>query len=196
MILLCIAMESEMKYIVKHKSFKSKLILTGIGKVNAGAHLAESIARNHVEKIINLGFAGASTGYQVGDLVLIENARYHDFDLSMFGYEKGQVPGCPAVFQTDHQLIEDVLKHYPNIQRGNLFTGDYFMTHNLEHRAVVDMEGAALYQVAEAFNIPIVSVKVISDIIGQGDTQAYDIFDADQGAKKLEEVYLKLMMEA
>jgi nucleoside phosphorylase len=57
------------------------------------------------------------------------------------------------------------------------------------------MEGAALYQVAHAQNIPIVSIKVISDIIGQGDTQAYNTFDADKGAKLLEEVYLKLLME-
>lgn len=195
MILVCIAMEDEMTYILKHKSFKSKLILTGIGKVNAAAHLAESIARNHVEKIINLGFAGASKGYQVGDLVLIERAKYHDFDLSMFGYDHGQVPGCPAYFQSDTELIEDVLKAFPNIKRGYLYTGDYFMTHHLDQQVIVDMEGAALYQVAHAQNIPIVSIKVISDIIGQGDTSAYDKFDAELGAKKLEEVFLKLIKE-
>lgn len=195
MILLCIAMEDEMAYIVKHRSFNTKLILTGIGKVNASSHLAESIARNHVEKIINLGFAGASKGYEVGDLILIERARYHDFDLSMFGYEKGQVPGCPPFFTSDDELIEEVLKVYPHIKRGDLYTGDYFMTHDLDKKVIVDMEGAALYQVANAQNIPIVSIKVISDIIGQGDTQAYNTFDADKGAKLLEEVYLKLLME-
>ena len=44
-------MEDEMAYIVKQKSFNTKLILTGIGKVNASSHLAESIARNHVERL-------------------------------------------------------------------------------------------------------------------------------------------------
>lgn len=195
MILVCIAMKDEMTYIVKHKSFKSKLILTGIGKVNASAHLAESIARNHVEKIINLGFAGASKGYEVNDLVLIETARYHDFDLSMFGYEKGQVPGFAPFFHSDNDLVEEVLMHYPHIKRGHLYTGDYFMTHDFDNKVIVDMEGAALYQVAFSHNIPIVSVKVISDIIGHGDTKAYDKFDTDKGAKLLEEVYLKLISE-
>ncbi|MBN2267923.1 MAG: 5'-methylthioadenosine/S-adenosylhomocysteine nucleosidase [Acholeplasmataceae bacterium] len=195
MILCCIAMEDEMKYIVNHRSFNTKLILTGIGKVNAASHLAESIARNHVEKIINLGFAGASNGYEVGDLVLVERASYHDFDLTMFGYEKGQVPGCPSYFQSDHELVEDVLKKYPHIKRGELFTGDYFMTHDLDHKVIVDMEGAALYQVAHAFNVPIISIKVISDIIGHGNTEAYDTFNAEHGAKLLEEVYSKLILE-
>ena len=53
---------------------------------------------------------------------------------------------------------------------------------------------AALYQVANAQNIPIVSIKVISDIIGQ-EIHKHNTFDADKGAKLLEEVYLKLLME-
>ena len=195
MILVCVAMHDEIKYIKLHRSFSSKLILTSIGKVNAAMHLSESLARNHVKKIINLGFAGATKDYQVGDLVLIDHAMYHDFDLSLFGYQKGQVPGYPPVFHSDDTLTQMVLDKFPSIKRGDLFTGDFFMSKDLDRPMIFDMEGAALYQVAHRDHTPIVSIKVISDIVGTGDATNYHKFDVDHGAKVLEEVYRKLIME-
>ena len=195
MILLCIAMPEEMTYIKDKKSFSTKLILTGIGKVNAAMHLAESLARNHVDHIINLGFAGATKEYRVGDLVMVEHAQYHDFDLSVFGYKKGQVPGYPVIFPSNHDLMEGVLNKFPNIKRGHLYTGDYFMTEDLNQPMIFDMEGAALYHVAHRDHIPILSIKVISDIVGRGDASEYHAFDQDQGAKQLFDVYKRLILE-
>lgn len=193
MILVCIAMESELEEIKKYRFFSSKYILTGIGKVNASMHLAESIARNHISKIYNFGFAGATNNYKVGDVVLIEDAYYHDFDLSMFGYKVGQVPRYPEFFSSDKELVNKVKALYPNIKTGDLYTGDYFTTEHNEGNKVFDMEGTALYQVAYKENIPIVSIKVISDIVGSNDTKEFLEFNHKMGAKKLEEVYLKLM---
>lgn len=193
MILVCVAMKSELEEIKKHRFFSSKYILTGIGKVNASMHLAESIARNHIKKIYNLGFAGGTNKYNVGDVVLIENASYHDFDLSMFGYKVGQVPGFPEKFSSDKNLVEKVKALYPNIKTGDLYTGDYFTTKDANGYKIYDMEGAALYHVAYKENIPIVSIKVISDIVGSNDVDEFLEFDQNKGAKLLEDIYLKLM---
>ena len=50
--------------------------------------------------VINTGSAG---GYDpklnVGDLVISSEVRHHDVDVTVFGYEYGQVPQLPAAFQ-------------------------------------------------------------------------------------------------
>jgi adenosylhomocysteine nucleosidase len=37
--------------------------------------------------------------FEVGDVVVVKEVSYHDFNLTMFGYEKGQVPGLPSIFE-------------------------------------------------------------------------------------------------
>ena len=82
------------------------LLKSGIGKVAAamGATLLLEICKPDV--IINTGSAGglAST-LKVGDIVISDETRYHDADVTAFGYEYGQLPGCPAGFKADDKLI-------------------------------------------------------------------------------------------
>jgi len=196
MILFVAAMKEEVKLFYSHKSDEVKVLLTGIGKVNAAMFLTDFLAKNHVDAIYNLGFAGATEPYEVGDLVLIKDVAYHEFDLSIFGYEKGQVPGFPAHFSSDEKLIKHVLTHYPLIKTGNLLTGDYFMTAKQERPCILDMEGAALYQVAHQYKTPIVSIKVVSDVMGMTDHyQSYKKFEAQIGAELLNSVFEKLIKE-
>ncbi|MBU1142788.1 MAG: 5'-methylthioadenosine/S-adenosylhomocysteine nucleosidase [Firmicutes bacterium] len=190
MILVVLAMKEEAKEILENQSFNKKVLLTGIGKVNAASQLAAFLATNKVDAIYNLGFAGASKPYVVGDVVLIEQASYHDFDLTLFGYKKGQVPGFPEVFLSSKKLIEDAKQKIHNLKTGQLFTGDYFMTEEKEESFVVDMEGAALYHVAFEKNIPILSIKVISDVMGMDNHfDSYKKFESEVGAKTLLEIY-------
>jgi len=196
MILVVAAMKEEIKDIIQHELPTVKVILTGIGKVNAAQSLAEAITKYHVDAVYNLGFAGATAPYQVGDIVLIEEALYHDFDLSLFGYAKGQVPGCPATFLADKNLIGQVKNKFPDIKTGKLFTGDYFMTETKKESYLADMEGAALYQVAHKKQVPIVSIKIISDVIGMDNHyKEYKKFEASVGAEVLKDIYLKLFLE-
>jgi adenosylhomocysteine nucleosidase len=67
------------------------------------------------------------------------------------------------------------------------------MTREYEQPIVVDMEGAALYQVAYFYKIPILSIKVVSDIIGMKDHLVhYKKFEQDQGAIALRIIYQTL----
>ncbi len=190
MILVVLAMKEEAKEILENQTANKKVLLTGIGKVNAASQLSTFLATNKVDAIYNLGFAGASKPYQVGDIVLIEQAKYHDFDLTLFGYKKGQVPGLPEIFLSSTKLVEETKLKMKSIKTGRLFTGDYFMTEEIEDSFVVDMEGAALYHVAYQSKIPIVSIKVISDVMGMDDHyDSYKKFEREFGAKTLLEIY-------
>ena len=194
MILLITAMESEMKGIVLNPHPKIKIVQTGVGKVNASYVLSRELAKHSYELILNLGLAGATNPFIPGDFVLIKDATYHDFDLTMFGYQKGQVPGYPTQFQSDPLWMNKIIEKVKGLKIGSLYTGDCFMTKGFSDHMVFDMEGAALYQVAHAYQVPIVSLKVISDIVGsQEHIQNYTHFESQQGAFKLLEIYQRFI---
>ncbi|PKK96293.1 MAG: 5'-methylthioadenosine/adenosylhomocysteine nucleosidase, partial [Tenericutes bacterium HGW-Tenericutes-3] len=61
---------------------------------------------------------------------------------------------------------------------------------------ILDMEGAALYQVAYQYKTPIVSIKVISDVMGmENHYQSYKKFEANKGAELLKDVFEKIIKE-
>lgn len=193
MILIVAAMQEEIKDIAKSILPNTHVIVTGVGKVNAAMRLTEALQKERVEAIINVGFVGATNEYQVGELVVVKQAKYHDFNLSMFGYKRGQVPGYPACFESDLNWMVNLKKRLLNIKEGFLLTGDYFMTEKVKGSYVFDMEGAALYQVAHHYQIPMLSVKVVSDIVGmENHIDHYKKFEAEQGSITLKEVYTTL----
>lgn len=191
--LIISAMQSEIKDIIPVIKPDIHLLVTGVGKVNAAMKLAEVIQKESIEVIINLGFAGASGDYHVGDVVLIDDARYHDFDLTMFGYQKGQVPGNPPYFESDDPWYNQIITKIPELKTGHLLTGDCFMTQISEGNFIYDMEGAAFYQVAHHYHIPIISVKVVSDVMGMDKhLESYQSFEEQKGSHLLLNVYQTL----
>ncbi|MBE0700258.1 MAG: 5'-methylthioadenosine/S-adenosylhomocysteine nucleosidase, partial [Acholeplasmataceae bacterium] len=169
--------------------FDTYLLVTGIGKVNAASRLAYVLATQPVDTIYNIGFAGATTPFQIADVVLIEEACYHDFDLTLFGQQKGQVPGCPPRFSSDLNLIKDVKAKIKNLKTGQLYTGDKFMTEVIETSFLADMEGTSLFQVAFQHQKPIISIKIVSDIIGSNDhINTYKAFESSIGSSLLKQV--------
>lgn len=191
MILVVIAMQEEADVILHHPLPDVKVVLTGVGKVNAASKLTEAILTYKVDKILNVGFAGASGNFNVGDVVYVKRAMYHDFDLTLFGYQKGQVPGYPSFFTTDERWGN--IDHYA-FKSADLYTGDYFKTDQQDTSCLYDMEGTALFQVAHRFNIPILSIKVVSDLIGSAaHFESYRRFEASEGAKCLFDVYQKIL---
>jgi adenosylhomocysteine nucleosidase len=155
--------------------------------------LTEFLSNHNVDHIVNIGFAGGNIAYEVNDIVIVEKATYHDFDLSLFGYKKGQVPGYPETFMSSTYLLDKVKSALPEAKTGHLFTGDYFMTDKVDEPSVFDMEGTSLYQVAWHFKIPMISVKLISDVLGMDDHyNSYKTFEQTKGAKMLHDIYKKI----
>ncbi len=108
------------------------LLKSGIGKVAAAMGATLLLERCQPDVIINTGSAGglAST-LKVGDIVVSDEARYHDADVTAFGYEYGQLPGCPAGFKADEKLVaaaESCIKALDlNAVRGLIVSGDAFI---------------------------------------------------------------------
>ena len=109
------------------------LLKSGIGKVNAAISTALLLHAFKPDCVINTGSAGGfDPALKVGDVVISTEVRHHDVDVTVFGYEHGQVPGSPAAFEPDPLLAEvaqvsvDQLDEL-NTARGLIATGDSFM---------------------------------------------------------------------
>lgn len=161
---------------------------TGIGKVNAASSLTKFLENHEIDQIINIGLAGCVSNHDVLDVVIIKQAYFHDVDATLFGYPKYQVPGMPLAYQSDPLLLETCKKaSFQSID--TLYTGDQFITEKMPFEGVVDMEGAALYQVAYLYHKPIVSIKVVSDIIGK---KSYQSFEMKKGSEKIANIVKQL----
>ncbi|MCA1063492.1 5'-methylthioadenosine/S-adenosylhomocysteine nucleosidase [Rossellomorea sp. AcN35-11] len=158
------------------------LLRSGIGKVNAAMSTAVLLHHFKPDCIINTGSAGGfDPSLNVGDVVISTEVRHHDVDVTAFGYEYGQVPQLPAAFKADESLMKtaiDSVKELGDAQvvSGLIATGDSFMNDPKRVDAIrdkfidlqaVEMEAAAIAQVAYQFNVPFVIIRSLSDIAGK-----------------------------
>lgn len=155
------------------------LVECGIGKVNAARTTQVMIDSFNLEYIINIGTAGAtSNSVNTLDVVIGEKLFQHDFDLVAFGHEKGFIPGVGMYVEADKMLvnrckeaIENLSNNNYDVHIGTIASGDVFctdpqMAQNLykEYNTLcVEMEGAAIGQIAYLDNIPFIVIRSISD---------------------------------
>lgn len=159
------------------------LLLSGVGKVNAAVGTALVIEDYAPDVIINTGVAGGfDPAMNPGDIVLSTEVRHHDVDARPFGYESGQVPGMPAVYHADPQLMEKALSvagkaEGVTVKSGLVVSGDIFIHEPEEARDILrrfpsalagEMEAAAVAQVCHLFSKPFIITRSISDVIGSG----------------------------
>lgn len=167
------------------------LLRSGIGKVNAAMTTAVLIHEFNPDVLINTGSAGGlSPELQVGDVVISTEVRHHDVDVTAFGYEYGQVPQLPAAFAADENLISIAYKaseEHTELKtvKGLIATGDSFMNDPARVKAVaeifpglqaVEMEAAAIAQVAHQFGVPFVVIRALSDIAGKESDISFEQF--------------------
>lgn len=167
------------------------LLKSGIGKVNAAMSTTILLVKYKPDLIINTGSAGGyNPQLNIGDLVISTEVRHHDVDVTIFDYEYGQVPQMPPAFLADPSLIETALKAVKNIEgiqavEGLIATGDSFMNdpervefvrNKFPNLQAVEMEAAAIAQVAYQFKVPFVIIRSLSDIAGQESNISFDEF--------------------
>lgn len=158
------------------------LTKSGIGKVAAAVATTLLLERFQPDTIINTGSAGGyDSNLNVGDVVISTEVRFHDVDLTAFGYEIGQMAQLPAAFTADKKLIEVAQQAAQTIQginiiQGLICTGDIFMAdptkaeiarNNFPTMAACEMEAAAIAQVCHQFEVPFVIIRSLSDIAGK-----------------------------
>ncbi|UYU32658.1 5'-methylthioadenosine/S-adenosylhomocysteine nucleosidase [Siccibacter colletis] len=166
------------------------LLKSGIGKVSAAMGAALLLEHCKPDLIINTGSAGGlAPTLNVGDIVVSDEARYHDADVTAFGYEIGQMAGCPAAFKADDTLVsaaEACIKQLNlNAVRGLIVSGDAFINgaeglakirHNFPQAVAVEMEATAIAHVCHNFGVPFVVVRAISDVADQASHLSFEEF--------------------
>lgn len=172
------------------KKFEIILLKCGIGKVSSAIGTTILINNFNPEFIINIGNAGAlSSKLKIGDIVISKKNSYHDFDITKFGYKYGQVPSCPFSFISDINLIKIALQ---SLKKTNLFgvvgeicTGDTFINSTKKINFIkkffpkaiaVEMEGASIAHVCYKFNIPFISLRLISDLANKNSIHDFKKF--------------------
>lgn len=176
------AMISELEEIVNHLNGKKRLnlkneayfgkffghdlyvLITGVGKVNASMALTEFLLSYQIDQIINIGLVGSSNDLKINSFVYVDKVCDKDFDLTPFGYKPYQVPN-------QSQYLKSTFPNILKLSTATLYTADRFETNELAVNKpyLTDMEAIAYYQVAKAYNVPIVSYKLISDYVGAND---------------------------
>ena len=181
----------DLSFIVgKIKGKECVLVKSGIGKVNAARTTQLMIDYFKIEYIINLGAAGAiNNQLNIGDILIGKHVVQHDFNITAFGHSKGYITGIGDNVECDKDLIakfDKVIKNIPEkeykIKLGIVATGDIFCTDVVmkdKIRAkfdadVVDMECAAIAQVAYLNSIPFIVVRSISDIPNGNNESTFD----------------------
>ncbi len=156
----------------------------GIGKVNAAYATTQMVAHLRPfagEKLLmNVGVAGGSHLVKsIGDIVIGDKLFYHDVNATAFGYSYGQVPRQPEYFRTSQQkkmLVRIGQKcltdSVQNVYLGDVATGDRFVEEVDDVKEImghfprvlaIEMEAAAMAQVATKSRMDFAVIKAISD---------------------------------
>lgn len=183
------------------------LLKSGIGKVNAAIGTTLLLQQFEPDCVINTGSAGGfDAALNVGDVVISDEVRHHDVDVTVFGYEPGQVPGLPAAFTADPllaRMAEECIAQMPHVNtvRGLIATGDSFM--NCPSRVAstrvlfpsmkaVEMEAAAIAQTCHQFGTPFIVIRALSDIAGKESNLSFEQF-LDKAAQHSAEMVIAIV---
>ena len=126
--------------------------------------------------IINIGTSGAADEkLNVGDIVVSNEAIYHDYDSQQLvnSYPKmdnmsfiADVKLCEYCFHRLQIKLENTEIYIGKVASGDRFVSNFAQKekiHSSLSAACLDCEGAAIAHVAYVYNRPFVLIKVISD---------------------------------
>lgn len=168
------------------------VVQCGIGKVNAAICTQILCDCYNVTHIVNTGIAGSlCADLDIGDLVVSQDAMYHDFDCVHFGYPYGKVPGMDVVsFPADDSLLAYAFSAAEAVNPGHtrlgrVASGDQFVASKEKKEQIIaatrglctEMEGAAIAQTAYRNRIPFVILRAISDKADDSAEMDYPTFE-------------------
>lgn len=190
---------------------------SGIGKVNAAMVTTLALNHFRPCAVVFTGVAGGiDDTLSIGDVVVAEHVLQHDTGvLEPEGfrlYQSGHVPFLNPTEQIGYRPSDDlltrirrrladfdlspVLEKRPGIVFGTVVTGDQFVQSDVERRRLhaihgahaVEMEGAAVAQVAEHFAVDCLVIRAVSDLAGSNSAFDFARFLNDVSANSVEVV--------
>ena len=167
------------------------IVQCGIGTVNAALCVQMLVDCFGVTAVVNTGIAGSlCADLDIGDLVISQDAMYHDFDCCAFGYPAGKVPGMPEAFAADPTLIDLAMASAEQVNPGHtklgrVTSGDQFVCEKAKKAHIIEvtqaqcteMEGAAIAHAAYRNEIPFVIIRAISDKADDSAEMDYPTFE-------------------
>ena len=186
------------------------LVRSGVGKVNMATCTQILADKFNVTALLNSGVAGTmDPELNQGDVVISTDAVQHDFDTTVFGDPLGEISRLGITFfDADKELIEVAKKAASNIdgvviKEGRVASGDQFVAggavsdrikEHFGNVSAVEMEGAAMAQVAYLNKIPFVVLRAISDKADGSADLSYEEFlpIAAKNASSIVEEFVKL----
>ena len=166
-----------------HDKHELILVQSGLGKVNAAVVSTLLIEKFDCEFIFFSGVAGGiDPGIEIGEVIIGESLIQYDYgtlkNREMLPFRPGSIPIGEPKNEIEYRLAPKI-KHkikasLPNIRMGKILTGDVYLQCEETKMELfekfgaqaIDMEGAAVAQVAEQFGIPLVVVRCLSDLAG------------------------------
>ena len=144
---------------------RSRIIYSGVGKINASIKLVEAVQIFKPELVVNLGTAGSIRSEIVG-IVEVDTVIERDFDAFPL-CDRGLIP-----------FEEGNNRHWSGYEGVVCASGDSFVRESdtylkLMKVDIVDMELIAIARVCNKYNIPWRSFKFISDYIGHNIEQQW-----------------------
>lgn len=171
------------------------IVKCGIGKVNAALCVQILADVFEVTHIINTGVAGSlNAALDIGDILVSKDAIHHDMDVTIFGYQPGEVPQMGfREFKADQAMIDAAVTSCrevnPELQirAGRVVSGDQFISSKeVKQRLIADfqgdcaeMEGASIAHAAYLNNIPFVIIRAISDKADDSAEMDYPTFEKE-----------------
>ena len=197
MILVCVATEFEGAFLHERLSAHAgvKVIVTGVGPVNAAHAVTIAAVREQPREIMICGVGGAypGSGLQVGEVVCADMECYGDLGASSpKGFLDMKALGFPVVSSPD-PIYNDLPMLILPIERRAKFvtvstcTGTDDAARAMAARtggAVENMEGAAVAHVGHLLGIGVGEVRGISNLVTNRDTKSWRLKDAAAAAQE------------
>jgi futalosine hydrolase len=172
-----------------------KVIVTGVGPVNAAHAVTLAIAEHRPTEIVICGVGGAypASGLAIGDVVCAEMECYGDLGASSpTGFLDMKALGF-AVVAGASPIYNDLPMQILPVERQAKFvtvstcTGTDQAARSIEQRtggAVENMEGAAIAHVAQLMGVGVGEVRGISNMVTTRDTASWKLQDASIAAQE------------
>ncbi len=173
----------------KYKGHDIIVAYSKIGKVFASLTASVLIEHFKVQKLLFSGVAGAiNEKLHIGDLIAATKLCQHDLDITAFGHPYGYVPEGKVYVKSDpylRMLAQEVAKERGiELKEGIIATGDQFIADPKRKEWIkktfyadaLEMEGAAVAVVCDAYDVPFFVLRSISDAADMDASFDFDEF--------------------
>ncbi|MGV0877436.1 5'-methylthioadenosine/S-adenosylhomocysteine nucleosidase [Martelella sp. FLE1502] len=139
-------------------------LMTGVGPVEAAVQLTRTLGALEggdglPDLVVSLGSAGSATLEQT-EIYQASSVSYRDMDASPLGFEKGLTPFLDLPAEVALPFLIPGLPQARLSTGGNIVSGSAYDAIDAD---MVDMETFALLRAAQAFDLPLVALRGISD---------------------------------